>query len=296
MRESPTFWTLAAALVASLLISQNSIAGTTYYVDPAVGDDLGTGTEQTPWQTLGYAVSQLAAGDTLFLRGATYFERQIRIAAQGIDSDPITIQSYPGEIATVDGGFQEFRTIGNQDWELADPARNIYRSVAAFPGAERAHGYLENGGELTHLVAYEDYGHLSSDNQFFVELGYTYVGHGVFWDPTDERIYIRLEPSDLQLFQGLQDPPSLDPRQARLYIFSNHQVLTFDPIAAYLVLDGVNFVHQNNALEFETGSHDITVRNAELRGGRTHVLVREQVHDLVFDGITVLDSMPPWIA
>jgi len=285
----------AAALVALLLAARLAGAGAAYYVDPVAGSDAASGAESTPWRTLGHAVAQLQAGDTLTLRGGTYFERAIHVAASGTASQPITIQSHPGETATLDGGLLPFRAPGNQDWEPVDPSRFLYRSVTSHPGLERAHGYLEVQGVLTHLVAYEDYGHLASDNQFFTLVDPLYVGHGVFWNPTDEKIYIRLQRSDLQLFQGFPDPPSLDPRQVRLTLFSNQAVLILDPGASHLVFDGVNVKHQNNAFEFETGSHDITVRNAEILGGRSHVLVREGVYNLLFDGLRIDDSMPPWI-
>jgi hypothetical protein len=38
------------------------------------------------------------------------------------------------------------------------------------------------------------------------------------------------------------------------------------------------------------------VKDCDVLGGRTHIIAREGVHNLLFDGITVNDSVPPWIA
>ena len=74
----------------------------------------------TPWRTLGYAFSRLRPGDTLFLRGGTYFESLSSSRIQAPKSQPIVIRSYPGETAVIDSGYREFRTPGNADWELVE--------------------------------------------------------------------------------------------------------------------------------------------------------------------------------
>src|SRR5262245_51889094 len=49
-------------------------AGPKHFVDARQGDDLAPGTQQAPWHTLRHACRQLTPGDTLYLRGGTYFE------------------------------------------------------------------------------------------------------------------------------------------------------------------------------------------------------------------------------
>src|SRR5690606_9219156 len=46
----------------------------TYYVDGASGSDGNPGNSGSPWATLRYAYSQAAAGDTVKVRTATYYE------------------------------------------------------------------------------------------------------------------------------------------------------------------------------------------------------------------------------
>lgn len=95
----------------------------TYYVDPIRGDDRANGCEPAPWKTLDFAVRQLKPGDTLCLRGGTYYEHP-SLTQSGTAEAPITIRSYPGETAVLDGGLREF---------LDDPA-GAWQPLAAQDG------------------------------------------------------------------------------------------------------------------------------------------------------------------
>ncbi len=92
--------------------------GDAYYV-ATDGNDTNPGTIDLPWRTVAFATcggsylcpvstnnpNKLQAGDTLYIRGGTYTENNIRIANSGVDGSPITIMGYPGEVAIIDGGF-----------------------------------------------------------------------------------------------------------------------------------------------------------------------------------------------
>src|SRR5262245_20309798 len=81
--------------------------GPTYFVDAAKGDDKHDGSEARPWKTIQHGVSRLKPGDTLYLRGGTYYEK-VRLTRSGTAEAPIVIASYPGELAVLDGGLREF--------------------------------------------------------------------------------------------------------------------------------------------------------------------------------------------
>jgi len=79
----------------------------TLYVSPS-GSDRSPGSIAQPWQTLKYAVSQLQAGDTLFVRGGTYtggdnvIDSQAATIHSGASwTKPITIAGQPGERVTI---------------------------------------------------------------------------------------------------------------------------------------------------------------------------------------------------
>jgi len=82
-------------------------SGPTLFVDVARGNDANSGTEKDPWQTVGYALTRLTAGQTLCLREGTYYENVV-ISLAGRADAPVTVRAYPGERAIVDGGIAEF--------------------------------------------------------------------------------------------------------------------------------------------------------------------------------------------
>src|SRR5690242_8996470 len=76
------------------------------FVDAKNGSDANAGTKQSPWRSVGHALEQCVAGDTLYLRAGVYHEH-LYVARQGREDAPITIRSYPGEVGIIDGGFPE---------------------------------------------------------------------------------------------------------------------------------------------------------------------------------------------
>ena len=89
------------------IISLNSFAST-YYVAPSAsgGDNNNPGSISSPWETITYALTQLSAGDTLYLREGTYRET-VTITQDGTSGNEITIEAYTDngtlEIVTIDG-------------------------------------------------------------------------------------------------------------------------------------------------------------------------------------------------
>ena len=173
----------------------SAMQGNAYYVAPS-GSDQGSGSVSQPWKTIRYGIGKLKAGDTLFLRGGTYFENDIPVDVSGTAAAPITIRGYPGESPVVDGGLAQFRVSGNEDWTVFDAKKGIYRSVSKFPDADEVYGYFGQKDGSFRLVPYEDFGPLSTNNEDYAESWpYFYIGPGVFWDKSDEHIYVRLKHS-----------------------------------------------------------------------------------------------------
>lgn len=286
---------LATITTLQLCFFQEDLAcAAVYYADPNTGNDSNPGNISAPWKTVETSISRLNAGDTLYLRGGNYWESGINVNAKGTSGSPIIIKNYPGEKPVIDGGLKEFRNTPNSDWELVDSERGIYRSRDTFSNVDLAFGYFESGGKYYRLVPYETYGPFSTDNEYWLSSGEFYVGPGLQWK--DNRIYVRLQPGQQSVEMGFGNiPATTDPSHVKMYVYGDHEVMLLNG-AAYIEFDGVNFKHQNNALEIRSGTHHITFRNCELLGGRTHVMVRDGVHDLLFDNITVPDCVPDWIA
>ena len=72
------------------LISLNSFSSI-YYVAPSAsgGSNSNNGSISSPWETITYALTQLSAGDTLYLREGTYRET-ITITQDGSSGNVIT--------------------------------------------------------------------------------------------------------------------------------------------------------------------------------------------------------------
>ena len=91
-------------------------AGPKLFVDAARGDDNGAGSEKAPWKTLAHALRKLKPGDTLYLRGGVFCEK-VALTRSGTADAPITIGSFPGELAIIDGGLREFAESPATSWE-----------------------------------------------------------------------------------------------------------------------------------------------------------------------------------
>lgn len=76
-------------------------AQTCWFVAP-VGDDAGKGTKEQPLRTIAEALSRVKPGDTVWLREGTYSEF-IKPSCSGELGKPITLKSFPGETAKIDG-------------------------------------------------------------------------------------------------------------------------------------------------------------------------------------------------
>jgi hypothetical protein len=92
------------------------VTGPKLFVDAARGQDSNAGTTEAPWKTLRHALRCLKPGDTLYLRGGVYHEKAF-LSHSGTTVAPITIASYPGELAILDGGLCEFLESPATSWE-----------------------------------------------------------------------------------------------------------------------------------------------------------------------------------
>jgi hypothetical protein len=75
--------------------------GTIYFVAPG-GDDSNSGDMDHPWQTIQHAADTLVAGDTVYIRAGTYYERVVP-QSSGNSGNLIKYAAYPGEAVTIDG-------------------------------------------------------------------------------------------------------------------------------------------------------------------------------------------------
>jgi hypothetical protein len=238
-----------------------------YFVAPDGVDAGKRGTKEAPWRTIAYALKHLKPGNTLYVRGGLYYERALGVHLSGTADKPIVIQGYPGENVVIDGGFPEFRDIGNKDWELFDPKINEWRSKAAVGlGSKgvRVYGFIlgipNYPNERVRLVTYEDPKHLRSTNEVHAadetDAKPIYVGPGVWRDPSSGRIHIRL-------VNNVTPIPSIrDPRKLSLHLATTQSILDL------------------------SGSSYLTLQHLTLQNARRAIRLFGVNHHIVFDGIT----------
>ncbi len=111
--------------------------GPAVFVDVNKGADTNDGTEQSPFKSISRGLKQLKPGDTLVIRGGTYYEH-LKLMRSGTAEAPITIRNYPGELPIVDGGLREFYDSPETSWEPAkDGAAGEYVSTKAYPDVDQ---------------------------------------------------------------------------------------------------------------------------------------------------------------
>jgi hypothetical protein len=98
-----------------VLVATAAAHATTYYVSTTGANNPypTNGSSTAPWKTITYAIGQVAAGDTILVHAGTYGERVLV-------SKSLTLQSYPGETATVDGGNVAIVNNGAYAYGLVD--------------------------------------------------------------------------------------------------------------------------------------------------------------------------------
>ena len=101
------------------------IEGNTYFVS-STGSNTNLGTYAAPFSSIENAANRADPGDTIMIRGGTYYDRVLNLVKSGTADRPITIESVPGEFVAIDHGFQ------TGAWSATENA-NIFRSTPLIP-------------------------------------------------------------------------------------------------------------------------------------------------------------------
>ena len=282
--------------------------GKARFVDATNGNDTGEGTKKAPWKTIKHALGQVEAGQTLYLRGGTYYEH-VYCGATGTEKKPITIRSYPGELATIDGGLREFFEAPSLAWEpFPKGADGEFRSTRAYRNLRNLHGRF--GDSMIGLQVY----YYAEDlrGKPYVDRTQTerYVGPGVWYDRTSGYIHARLghyerkapprgkpKTDRPQVPSVLYEPQSYkgdtDPRKLPLIIAPFRSIPLFIDRASHvrfqdLVVRGGGYdavqIHYGRHLEFD---------NVVIYAG-TYGLKARNTGPLKFHNSAIYGSVPPW--
>ncbi len=204
---------ISAFILLSALLLTLAAHAATYYV-ATTGSDSNPGTDKAPWRTVAKAVNTIVAGDTTYVRGGTYYEREIRFRRTGSQSAPIKLLGYPSESPVIEcidptqlhriilqnesGGTIPIGWITIEGFEL----RNCYDGIKMHSGHDitirrnwihRNHnqGILGNGTRI--LV---DRNIINHNGPFITKptssLSHGIYGNGTAWTITNNLIYDNL--------------------------------------------------------------------------------------------------------
>jgi hypothetical protein len=250
-----------------------------YYLAPH-GDDNNSGDPNSPWKTLAHALTKLSPGDSLYLRGGVYYEHDVTTGLQGTAAAPITIQSFPGEHAILDGGVPDFKVISQGNWELVDSGLHLYRSKQTFSGSLVRAWLVAADIQLVEYSADQD---LESTNYGPVNgRAALYIGPGVQLR-ADGHIYIRLQsnPNDLTDPTGkpiTPTPVDTDPNNNKIDVFTSDNILLLNG-AAYLHFKDLEFSYSKSIMDVTNGSNHIELDGCNLNYGTYGLVIRDGSHD-----------------
>lgn len=258
------------------------------YVDANRGDDNQAGSQANPWKTLSHAVSQVRPGETIYLRGGTFYEH-VRVAVRGTREKPVTIRGYPGELAVIDGGLPEFFHAPESAWDpVPNGAAGEYRSRRSYPdlgGRAGSTNVLGNFADsMIPLHGYRYLEDLRSDNEYLakIEAGKTeagsgaYCGPGVFYDVESGRIHIRLAHTRQTALGPNNYRGETDPRKLRLVIAGSAggSALTIDD-SAFVRLQDLVVRGARTATVSVTNSANVDFDGVTMYGGASPISVRD---------------------
>jgi hypothetical protein len=93
---------IVACAACVLALTGSALAGNTHYVSTS-GSDAGSGSIDSPFATFERAIDTVAPGDTIYVRGGTYFcDHRLYISTGGTEDNPIHLFAMPGETPILD--------------------------------------------------------------------------------------------------------------------------------------------------------------------------------------------------
>lgn len=260
--------------------------GTTRFVDPVHGNDAAAGSLEHPWKTLVKALPRLRPGETLVLRGGLYREH-LSASLAGTPRSPITIRSYPGELAILDGSLPEFHDDPARAWEpVPGGAPGEYRSTLAYPDFGGAPDQTNVLGwfadSMVPLHGYRFLRDLRSGNVYWnlkdrlSEKESIYCGPGLFLDLKTMRIHCRLAPTRMDYLGPDNYTGPTDPRKVPLLVagFRGGPVLSLRNCRHLVLQDLVLRGARTATLEILDGSN-ITLDGLTIYGGASAVSVKD---------------------
>ncbi len=275
--------------------------GTLIHVDPVKGHDDASGTEREPLRTVGRALQLVGPGGTVCLRGGVYYEN-VYVAAVGRDDAPITIRSYPGERAVIDGGIEAFYRSSQEAWRPVSSDEGVegeYESVQTY-----RHVYQPIGSFGDSMIGLQTYYHamdLRADQELVhyddpskrreVDHAPLYCGPGLWFNAETGRIHVRLAHTALDGVVNYRG--ATDPRRLPLVIAPFRSVpLTIEGAEHVVFQDLVVRGGGYDTVRLNLANH-VTFENVVIWAGTYGIRAQGTQHLRMLD-CAVHGNIPPW--
>jgi hypothetical protein len=244
--------------------------GSKIVVDAEKGDDEHEGTEAAPLRSVQIAITQALPGETIVLRGGVYFER-VTVASRGSADKPITLRSWPGETAIIDGGLQEFSESPAKAWQpVKGGASGEFRSLHGFPNIRDVVGAFSDS--MIGLNTYFHRSDLQATNELIdygdwdqaktTDIKPLWCGPGLWYDAASGHIHCRLSHTHVEGIDNYRG--ETDPRKLPLIVAPFRSVpLTID------------------------GAAHVRVQDLTIRGAGYDAVVIDKAEHVEFDNVTV---------
>ena len=93
-------------IILFIIFHLSALGQTTYYVSNSIGNDNSDGSIDSPFETIGKAISEIDAGDSVIIRGGLYHEEILIDNLNSPISSPTLIKSFDGETVVIDGTIE----------------------------------------------------------------------------------------------------------------------------------------------------------------------------------------------
>lgn len=269
--------------------------GPGFYADARRGADANPGTEAAPWRTINHALKNLSPGDTLYLRGGTYYEN-VYCAVAGRPDAPVTVRSFPGELAVIDGGIPEFQESPAEAWAPAPGgAAGEYRSARPYKNVRDVVGMF--GDSFVGLQTYWHAADLRAGNELLIlDKGVArpvYCGPGLWYDKQTGFVHARLAHTHVDAPSIANYAGETDPRELPLIVAPFNSVPLLVDQAMHvrfqdLVVRGGG--HRSVVLQFGV---DLAFENVTVYAG-TYGIWSKGTGPLKMTDCAVYGMIPPW--
>lgn len=236
--------------------SEQAVATPAYYVAPD-GSDSADGSLQSPRRSIGASMKKLVAGDTLIVRGGTYYERvEVRgeSVPRGTPEARITVMAAPDENPVVVGIFwvsnADYWTFDNIDVRWDDNNRNSEETMVRL---YEGHGWVWANSELSGARSYAGLAVSGGSTGWTITGNYIHDTHSSNDTSQDHLIYISSGSDGVIERNLLMNAPN--GRGVKLGVPSSGSTLPANVIVRYNTI--VNTGAGNVSLSYDAHSNQI---------------------------------------